>query len=169
MLPSSTTRSGHTLANRSFLVTTSPGRSTRAIRMSRARLPSRTGTPSFSKTRSVTKRLKGPKQIGSGERGLLVCVSMIFIPSRPDIPQFDFIFDNSRLGHPGMGWTQIAQVVLRTIDRLHGSTAQHHPHQDRHMARPPSVLRMPFTTDRLPGPLAQEYFKQDIGVASPAT
>src|SRR6267378_8481225 len=69
-----------------------------------------------------------------------------------------------------MGWTQIAQVVLRTIDRLHGSTAQHHPHQDRHMARPPSVLRMPFTTDRLPGgPLAQEYFKQDIGVASPAT
>jgi hypothetical protein len=50
-----------------------------------------------------------------------------------------------------MGWTQIAQVVLRIIDRLHGSTAQHHPHQNRQVARPPSMLRMPFTTDKLPG------------------
>jgi hypothetical protein len=67
-----------------------------------------------------------------------------------------------------MGWTQIAQVVPRAIDRLHGSTAQHHPHQDRRMRRAPPMLRMPFTTDQLPGgPLAQEYFKQDIGVASP--
>jgi hypothetical protein len=33
------------------------------------------------------------------------------------------------------------------------------------MARPPSMLRMPSTTDQLQGgPLAQEYFKQDIGV-----
>src|ERR1700730_4628537 len=50
-----------------------------------------------------------------------------------------------------MGWTQIAQVVLRIIDRLHGSTAQHHPHQNRQVARPPSMLRMPFITDQLPG------------------
>jgi len=36
------------------------------------------------------------------------------------------------------------------------------------MGRPPSMLKMPSTTDQLPGgPLAQEYFKQDIGVASP--
>jgi hypothetical protein len=37
------------------------------------------------------------------------------------------------------------------------------------MGRPPSMLRIPSTTDQLPGrPLAQEYFKQDIGVASPS-
>jgi hypothetical protein len=30
-----------------------------------------------------------------------------------------------------MGWTQIAQVVPRTIDRVHSSKAQHLPHRDR--------------------------------------
>jgi hypothetical protein len=34
------------------------------------------------------------------------------------------------------------------------------------MGGSPSMLRIPSTTDQLPGrPLAQEYFKQDIGVA----
>src|SRR5260221_5142501 len=50
-----------------------------------------------------------------------------------------------------MGWTQIAQVVIGIIDRLRGTTAQRHPHQNRQVARPPSMLRMPFTTDQLPG------------------
>src|SRR5882672_8197830 len=48
-----------------LLANHSAGRSTRATRMSRARLPSRMRTPPFSRTLSVTERRKGPKQITS--------------------------------------------------------------------------------------------------------
>ena len=54
-----------------------------------------------------------------------------------------------------MEWAQIAQVVPRTIDRLHGFDSETSLHQDRRMGRPTSMLKMPFATDKLPGgPLA---------------
>src|SRR5215471_230686 len=59
-LPSSTVTSGHTLDIRSFLLTTSFGVEISAIKMSSARAPSSTGTPSLVRSLSLTNKLQGP-------------------------------------------------------------------------------------------------------------
>jgi hypothetical protein len=60
-LPFSTTTSGHTAEISSLLVTTSPTRSTGAIRMSSARPPSAIGLSAFLSSLSAGYRLSGPR------------------------------------------------------------------------------------------------------------
>jgi hypothetical protein len=60
---SSTKVFGQTLAISSSLLTGSPARSTKATRMSKARLPSRTGFSPSSRSRRVGNRRKGPNAI----------------------------------------------------------------------------------------------------------
>ena len=57
--------SGQTRASRSFLLTTSLGRDTSAIRMSSARAPRSTGTPSLVRSLSLATKLNGPNEIAS--------------------------------------------------------------------------------------------------------
>src|SRR5579872_2473700 len=64
-LPSSTTTSAHTLANRSALLTTSPARSTSVIRISNARPPIWTGCRSFSSNRADGDKRNGPNETTS--------------------------------------------------------------------------------------------------------
>jgi hypothetical protein len=62
-LMSSTEVFGQTRAMSSSLLTSSPVRSTKATRMSKARLPSRTGFSPSSRSRRVGSRRKGPNAI----------------------------------------------------------------------------------------------------------
>src|SRR6516164_10798055 len=66
-LLSATNASGHTSAISSDLLTTSPGRSTRAIRRSKARPLTETGSLPFSKSRLAWSSRNGPKNISSSE------------------------------------------------------------------------------------------------------
>ena len=66
-LPSTTKVSGQTSAISSDLLTTSPGRSIRAIRRSKARPPTGTGSLPFSKSRLARNSRNGPKDISSSE------------------------------------------------------------------------------------------------------
>src|SRR5215471_16076408 len=83
-LLSSTIVLGQTRATNSSLLTSSPGRSTRAARMSRARLPRRTGVSPSSKSCRAGKKRNGPNEKqgsveGAGQSAIFLTLLHLFL------------------------------------------------------------------------------------------
>src|SRR5579862_3260875 len=66
--------SGQTRASKSFLLTISFGVDVRTTKMSRARAPNSTGTPSLVRRRSFTSNLKGPNDRPPSVRLIAVAI-----------------------------------------------------------------------------------------------
>src|SRR5215470_11071754 len=83
-LLSSTTVLGQTRATSSSLLTSSPGRSAKAARISRARLPRRTGVSPSSKSCRAGKKRKGPNEKqgtadGAGQPAIFLTLLHLFL------------------------------------------------------------------------------------------
>jgi hypothetical protein len=81
-LASSTDVSGHARAISSSLLITCPARSVRAVRMSNARLPSRTGLSPSSNKRRVANSRYGPNEMAGSPMGPRDALP--FLPNPPD-------------------------------------------------------------------------------------